>query len=99
MAEHPAGADEKQRCHQPVPIIPFGSTGAKTKDGLARISAANLRHGKFTEDKLEKRRENAAILVNWQCMRRQWVPELSTLETMIGQPIASLFPVLKCGED
>ena len=27
---------------------------------MARISAANLRHGKFTKDKLEKRRENAA---------------------------------------
>tara|TARA_B100000927_G_scaffold175594_1_gene141509 strand:- start:311 stop:490 length:180 start_codon:yes stop_codon:yes gene_type:complete len=26
---------------------------------LARISAAELRHGKFTKDKLEKRRENA----------------------------------------
>ena len=33
------------------------STGAKTKEGRARISAANLRHGKFTKDKLEKRRE------------------------------------------
>ena len=30
------------------------STGAKTEEGLARISAANLRHGKFTKDKLEK---------------------------------------------
>ena len=36
------------------------STGAKTEEGRARISAANLRHGKFTKDKLEKRRENAA---------------------------------------
>ena len=36
------------------------STGAKTEDGRARISAANLRHGKFIKDKLEKRRENAA---------------------------------------
>ena len=36
------------------------STGAKTKDGLARIAAANLRHGQFTKDKLERRRENAA---------------------------------------
>ena len=37
-----------------------GSTGAKTEAGRARISAANLRHGKFTKDKLGKRRENAA---------------------------------------
>ena len=36
------------------------STGAKTEEGRARISAANLHHGKFTKDKLEKRRENAA---------------------------------------
>ena len=31
------------------------STGAKTEEGRARISAANLRHGKLTKDKLEKR--------------------------------------------
>ena len=36
------------------------STGAKTDEGRERISAVNLRHGKFTKDKLEKRRENAA---------------------------------------
>ena len=35
------------------------STGAKTEEGRAQISAANLRHGKFTKDKLEKRRDNA----------------------------------------
>ena len=29
------------------------STGPRTEDGRARISAANLRHGKFTKDKLE----------------------------------------------
>jgi hypothetical protein len=32
----------------------------RPKQGRARISAANLRHVKFTKDKLEKRRENAA---------------------------------------
>ena len=36
------------------------STGPKTEEGRARISAANLRHGKFTKDKLQKRRANAA---------------------------------------
>ena len=36
------------------------STGPRTEDGRARISAANLRHGKYTSDKLETRRENAA---------------------------------------
>ena len=36
------------------------STGAKTEEGRARISAASLRHGKFTKDKLEKRKANTA---------------------------------------
>ena len=36
------------------------SSGPRTESGRARISAANLRHGKFTKDKLEKRRANAA---------------------------------------
>ena len=36
------------------------STGAKTEEGRARISVANLRHGKFTKDKLERRKANAA---------------------------------------
>ena len=36
------------------------STGAKTSEGRDRISQANMRHGKYTKDKLEKRRENAA---------------------------------------
>ena len=31
------------------------STGLRTADGRARISAANLRHGKFTKNKLENR--------------------------------------------
>ena len=37
------------------------STGAKTSEGLKRISQANLCHGKYTKDKLEKQRENAAL--------------------------------------
>ncbi len=35
-------------------------TGPKTAEGRARVSAARLRHGKFTKDKLEERRANAA---------------------------------------
>ena len=31
------------------------STGARTAEGRARISAANLCHGKFTKDELKKR--------------------------------------------
>ena len=36
------------------------SSGPRTKEGLAKIAAANLRHGKFTKDKLERRKANAA---------------------------------------
>ncbi len=49
------------------------STGAKTEEGLARISAANLRHGKFTKDKLNARRANAVT-------RRQICKELCQME-------------------
>ena len=36
------------------------STGPRTEDGRARISAANLRHGRFTKGKLVKQRASAA---------------------------------------
>ena len=36
------------------------STGPRTDEGRARISDANLRHGRYTKDKLKKRRESAA---------------------------------------
>jgi hypothetical protein len=36
------------------------STGAKTTAGIARISAANYRHGKFIKDKLEEYWANAS---------------------------------------
>ena len=36
------------------------STGPRTKEGRARISDANLHHGRYTKDKLGKQRENAA---------------------------------------
>lgn len=53
------------------------STGPKTKEGRSRISAANLVHGKFTKDKLEKRRENAEkgrkILKELRQMERELV--------------------------
>ena len=37
------------------------STGAKTSEGRKRISQANMRHGKYTKEKLEKQRMNAAL--------------------------------------
>ena len=37
------------------------STGSKTDDGLKRISDANLKHGKYTKDKLEAQRHTAKV--------------------------------------
>ena len=37
------------------------STGAKTTDGLKKISGANLKHGKYTKDKLEAQRHAAEV--------------------------------------
>ena len=37
------------------------STGARTPEGLQRISEANLRHGRFTKDKLERQRRAAEV--------------------------------------
>ena len=36
------------------------STGPSTEEGRVRISEANLRHGRYTKENLEKKRENAA---------------------------------------
>ena len=36
------------------------STGPKTIEGRARISLATLPHGKYTKDKLERKRQNEA---------------------------------------
>ena len=37
------------------------STGAKTTDGLKRISEANLKHGRYTKDKLQAQRHAAKV--------------------------------------
>jgi len=37
------------------------STGAKTAEGLKRISEANLKHGRYTKDKLERQRRAAEV--------------------------------------
>ena len=37
------------------------STGAKTADGLEKISDVNLKHGKYTKDKLEAQRHAAQV--------------------------------------
>jgi flagellar biosynthesis regulator FlaF len=37
------------------------STGARTPEGLQRISEANLKHGRQTKDKLEANRHTAKV--------------------------------------
>ena len=37
------------------------STGPKSAEGRAKIAAANLRHGEFTQAKIAKRKEDAKI--------------------------------------
>ena len=37
------------------------SSGATTPEGLQRISEANLKHGRYTKDKLETRRRAAEV--------------------------------------
>ena len=37
------------------------STGAKTSDGLQRISAANLKHGRYKKEKIEAQKKSAAV--------------------------------------
>ena len=37
------------------------STGARTPEGIQLISEANLEHGRYTNDKLEKKRRTAEV--------------------------------------
>ena len=37
------------------------SSGPKTEEGRAKIAAANIRHGEFTQAKIAKRQEDAKI--------------------------------------
>ena len=37
------------------------STGARTPEGLQRISEANLKHGRYTKSKLERQRRAAEV--------------------------------------
>jgi len=37
------------------------STGARTPEGLQRISEANLKHGRYTKNKLERQRRAADV--------------------------------------
>ena len=44
-----------------VPSIGGLSTGARTQEGLQRISEANLKHGQLTKDKLAAQRHAAKV--------------------------------------
>ena len=52
------------------------SSGAKTADGLKKISEANLKHGKYTKDKLEAQRHSAQV-------GRRVLAELKKLEFLL----------------
>ena len=54
------------------------STGAKTADGLKKISDANLKHGKYTKDKLEAQRHAAKV-------GKRVLTELKYLELLIDK--------------
>ncbi len=54
------------------------STGAKTVKGLKKISDANLKHGKYTKDKLEAQRHAAKV-------GRRVLTELKYLELLIDK--------------
>ena len=53
------------------------STGARTQQGLQRISEANLRHGRQTKDKLAAQRHVAMV-------RRRVMGELKQLERQLA---------------
>ena len=53
------------------------STGAKTTDGLKKISGANLKHGKYTKDKLEAQRHAARV-------GRRVLAQLKNIEAQIS---------------
>ena len=55
------------------------STGAKTADGLRRISDANLKYGKYTKEKLEAQRNAAQV-------GRRVLAKLKRLEFLLEEP-------------
>jgi hypothetical protein len=54
------------------------STGARTPEGLQRISEANLKHGRQTKGKLEAKRHSAEV-------GRQVISELKKLELQLSE--------------
>ena len=59
------------------------STGAKTADGLTRISDANLKHGKYTKDKLKAQRYAAKI-------GRRVISKLKKIEVHLKKHLQSI---------
>ena len=54
------------------------STGAKTKEGRQRLSEAHLKHGHYTKDKKQARKEGAAIERKLRARRKLIENELRT---------------------
>ena len=54
----PASGKQAKR---PLPAARGRSTGPKSAEGRAKIAAANLRHGEFTQAKIAKRKEDAKV--------------------------------------
>ena len=60
------------------------STGAKTADGLKKISDANLKHGKHTKDKLAAQRHAAKV-------GKRVLAELKRIEKYLNKLTATSF--------
>ena len=54
------------------------STGAKTKEGRQRLSEAHLKHGHYTKDKKQARKEGAVIERKLRAQRKRIESELTS---------------------
>ena len=66
--------NDSGRCHNHG----GASTGAKTKEGRQRLSEAHLKHGYYTKDKKQARKEGAAIERKLRARRKLIENELRT---------------------
>jgi hypothetical protein len=66
--------NDSGRCHNHG----GASTGAKTKEGRQRLSEAHLKHGNYTKDKKQARKEGAAIERKLRARRKHIENELRT---------------------
>ena len=71
---HKPAYKDSGRCHNHG----GASTGAKTKEGRQRLSEAHLKHGHYTKDKKQARKEGAAIERKLRARRKLIENELRT---------------------